>query len=234
VAALGRSLAEADLVIPASPGGQKVLSDGQLASVRAWWSRSLKGPVRVQLYVDGAGCDSCEVTSRVLQQLQQASEKLHVSVALAGEARRAGEPFERLPETRVATRTGNTVRFVGTQVGVEVTSLVQTIADASLEAAPLPADLMKRARAVPHGSWVRVFVGPACTHCPGAVRSAVALALANPKLAVEVVGTADFPALARSFKVSAVPTTVVNGRSFFVDPHTPAQVLEALQASPPT
>lgn len=226
-------VAQEEFVIPASPGSQKVLSNAQIASVRAWWGRSMKAPVRLQLFVDGAGCDSCEVTSRVVQQLQQASDKLHINVTLAAAARRDGEPFDKLPEARVITRTGNSIRFIGTQVGVEVTSLVQTIADASLDASPLPPDLVARARGLKPGSWLRVFVGPACTHCPGAVRAAVALALASPALAVEVVGTADFPELARAFKVQAVPTTVVNGRVFFEDPRSPANVLAALLATPP-
>jgi alkyl hydroperoxide reductase subunit AhpF len=193
----------------------------------------MDGRVRVQVFVDGAGCDACEVTSRVLQQLQTASDKLQVSVQLAAQARSAREPFDRLPETRVHMANGNVVRFFGTQVGVEVTSLVQTIADASLSLAPLPPEAVKGARTLAPGSWLRVFVGPACTHCPGAVRAAVALAHANPTLAVEVVGTAEFPELARAFKVAAVPTTVVNGRAFFEDPRSPVDVLEALLATPP-
>jgi alkyl hydroperoxide reductase subunit AhpF len=222
-----------ELVIPASPGTQQILSPGQLSSIEAWWARAMAGPVRVQLLVDGPGCEACEVTARVVQQLQRASRHLTVNVALARTA--AGEPprLDRLPETRVHTRTGSTIRFFGTQVGVEVTSLVQTIADASLDHSPLPPDLVRSARALPEGSWVRVFVGPACTHCPGAVRAAVALGLANPSLSVEVVVTPEFPELARRFRVSAVPTTVVNGRAFFEDPRRPAELLEALHASPP-
>ncbi len=222
-----------EFVIPASTGSQNVLTAAQVASVRKWWATELAAPVRVQLFVDGPGCDSCEVTSRVLQQLQQASDKLEVNVTLAAAARRPGEDFDKRPETRVSTSTGNTIRFYGTQVGVEVTSLVQTIADASLPAAPLPANIIQRARTIPVDSWLRVFVGPACTHCPGAVRAAVALALAHKELSVEVVGTADFPGLARAFKISAVPTTVINGRTFFEDPRSPSDVLDALLASPP-
>jgi alkyl hydroperoxide reductase subunit AhpF len=223
-----------ELAIPASPGSQHVLTPAQVASVRKWWAHALQGPVRVQLFVDGQGCDACEVTSRVLQQLQGASPHLQVNVALASSARRSGEAFDKLPEVRVQTRGGNAVRFFGTQVGVEVTSLVQTIADASLPSPPLSPDLVKRARAVPKGSWLRVFVGPACTHCPGAVRAAAALALATPNLQVEVVGTPEFPDLARAFKVASVPTTVVNGRAFFEDPRAPSDVLEALLATPPS
>lgn len=223
--------AASDLVIPASTGSQHVLTAAQVASIRKWWEIALVAPVRVQLFVDGAGCDSCEVTSRVLQQLQQASDKLAVNVTLAAAARRHGEAFDKRPETRVTTANGNTIRFYGTQVGVEVTSLVQTIADASLPSAPLPPDLISRARVIAPGSWLRVFVGPACTHCPGAVRAAVALAIAWKELSVEVVGTADFPDLARAFKISSVPTTVVNGRAYFEDPRSPYDVLEALIAN---
>ena len=223
----------AELVIPASPASQKVLSAAQVASIGAYLARQMEGPVRVQLFVDGPGCEACEVTGRVLQQVQQASRKVSVNVTLAAGSRRQGQDLDRLPEARVFTRNGNHVRFLGTQVGVEVTSLVQTIADASLERAPLPPDALKRAAALPEGSWLRVFVGAACTHCPGAVRSAVALALANRSLSVDVVQTADFPDLGRSFKISAVPTTVVNGRAFFQEGRSPVEVLEALYANPP-
>ncbi len=229
---MGKS-STAELVIPASPASQKVLSASQVASIRVYLTRQMEGPVRVQLYVDGPGCEACEVTGRVLQQVQEVVPKLTVNVTLAAGARRAGEDLDRLPDVRVFTRNGNHVRFLGTQVGVEVTSLVQTIADASLPQAPVPPDALKRAGALPAGSWLRVFVGPACTHCPGAVRAAVALALANRSLAVEVIQTADFPDLGRSFKISTVPTTVVNGRAFFQEGHSPLEVLEALLANPP-
>lgn len=223
----------ADLVIPASPASQKVLSAAQVASIRVYLERRMEGPVRVQLYVDGPGCEACEVTGRVLQQIQEVSPKLTVNVTPAAGARRAGESLSRLPDVRVFTRNGNQVRFLGTQVGVEVTSLVQTIADASLEQAPVPPDTVRRASALPEGSWLRVFVGAACTNCPGAVRAAVALAVANRNLSVEVIQTADFPDLGRSFKISSVPTTVVNGRAFFHEGHSPLEVLEALAANPP-
>lgn len=230
---MARARTEADLIMPASTGSQHILTAAQVDSIRKWWAHALHGPVRVQLFVDGAGCDSCEVTSRVLQQLQQASPHLQVNVVLAAQARRQGEALEKLPETRVHTRGGNSIRFFGTQVGVEVTSLVQTIADASLPSAPLQPDLIARARAVAAGSWLRVFVGPACTHCPGAVRAAVAVALASPRIHVEVVGASEFPDLARAFKVASVPTTVVNGRAYFEDPRAPSDVLDALLSTPP-
>jgi hypothetical protein len=66
------------------------------------------------------------------------------------------------------------------------------------------------------------------------VRAAVALALAAPRLQVEVVGASEFPQLARAFKVASVPTTVVNGRAYFEDPRAPGQVLDALLANPPS
>lgn len=220
-----------ELVIPASPGTQHILSRGQLESIRSWWTRTLTAPVRMQLYVDGPGCEACEVTARVAQQLQRASPHLSVHVALARAPEADEARVDMLPETRVHTRTGNTIRFYGTQVGVEVTSLVQTVADASLERSPLPVDLVRAARALPEGSWVRVFVGPACTHCPGAVRAAVALAMATKSLSVEVVVTPEFPELARRFRIGSVPTTVVNGRAYFEDPRRPAELLEALHAT---
>jgi len=222
-----------ELVIPASPGNQEILSGGQIESIRAWWGRTLTSPVRVQLFVDGPGCQACEVTARVVQQLQRASPRLTVSVALARGAPADPPRLDMLPETRVHTRTGNTIRFFGTQVGVEVTSLVQTVADASLDRPPLPPDVLGSARALPAGSWVRVFVGPACTHCPGAVRAAVALALATNALSVDIVAAPEFPELARRFRVGGVPTTVVNGRAYFEDPRRPADLLEALRAAPP-
>lgn len=219
---------EQEFVIPASPGGQKILSDAQVASIRAWWKKTFHGPVRVQLFVDGPGCSACEITARVLQQLEQATDKLRVHVAIPSKAQTPTGPFDKLPEVRVLTRAGSVIRFYGTQVGAEITSLVQTIADASLERAPLPPDVIARTRGVKEGSWIRVFVGPTCPHCPGAVRAASALAVANPKISLEVVEAGEFPELARRFKVASVPTTVVNGRAYFTDAHAPAEVLEAL------
>ena len=56
-----------------------------------------------------------------------------------------------------------------------------------------------------------VLVGPGCHHCPEAVRQAVALVAASPKLRLSVVDATVFPELAASHGARSVPTTLLPG-----------------------
>lgn len=54
-----------------------------------------------------------------------------------------------------------------------------------------------------------LFISPTCGVCPHQVRSAATVALASPKVVLEIVDTTQEPRLANEYEVRAVPTTVV-------------------------
>jgi HEAT repeat protein len=61
-----------------------------------------------------------------------------------------------------------------------------------------------------------VFIAHGCRSCPHQVRSAATLALASPRISVEIVDVAHEPELAAQYEVSSVPTTVVDDELIMV------------------
>jgi HEAT repeat protein len=61
-----------------------------------------------------------------------------------------------------------------------------------------------------------LFIGQGCPACPHQVRSVATLALASPRISVEIVDVTVEPELAAQYEVSAVPTTVVNDELIMV------------------
>jgi len=61
-----------------------------------------------------------------------------------------------------------------------------------------------------------LFIGHGCPACPHQVRSVATLALASPRVSVEVVAVKKDPELAAQYEISAVPTTVVDDELIMV------------------
>jgi glutaredoxin len=56
---------------------------------------------------------------------------------------------------------------------------------------------------------VHVFTTPTCPHCPRAVNAAHEMAFASPNITSYAVEVTEYPDLARRYRVSGVPKTVV-------------------------
>ena len=61
-----------------------------------------------------------------------------------------------------------------------------------------------------------LFIGAGCPACPHQVRSVATLALASPRISVEIVDAGREPELAAQYEVRAVPTTVVDDELIMV------------------
>lgn len=58
---------------------------------------------------------------------------------------------------------------------------------------------------------IEVFIAPSCPNCPQAVRAAIALAVADPLVAVTVIDADEHRGRAEEMRLQSVPTTVVDG-----------------------
>lgn len=113
------------------------------------------------------------------------------------------------------------LRFMGIPSGYEFSTVLETIN--MLGGAPIePNESTKRVAAVTAGVRLRTFVTPTCPHCPRAVLTTFAFAVANEHIVAEVVDSTAFPALASSYFVGSVPDTVVEG--FALDAAPPERV----------
>lgn len=103
------------------------------------------------------------------------------------------------------------IRFLGAPAGYEFMSLVEAILLAGTGASGLSetskALLAERVTAPLH---IRVFVTPSCPHCPRAVTLAHRMAVEHPLIQATCVEATEFMDLARRYRVTGVPKTVVN------------------------
>ena len=58
-----------------------------------------------------------------------------------------------------------------------------------------------------------MFVTPSCPYCPQMARLAYHMALESPHITAEVIEAQEFTELSQRFKVRAVPTTVIDGKT---------------------
>jgi glutaredoxin len=63
---------------------------------------------------------------------------------------------------------------------------------------------------------ILLFIGRGCPACPHQVRAVATLALASPKIAVEIVDVMAEPEMAEQYQITTVPTTVVDDELIIV------------------
>lgn len=73
---------------------------------------------------------------------------------------------------------------------------------------------------------ILLFIAPGCPVCPHQVKAVATVALANPRIAVEIVDATQDPELAQRYDIQSVPTTIIDDELVLVGV-TPAPKLAA-------
>ena len=102
------------------------------------------------------------------------------------------------------------MRFLGMPGGYEFISLVQAILLAGGRQSQLSDASRERLAAVDKPVTMHVFTTPSCPHCPRAVTMAHEMAFASPHVQAFAVEATEYPDLARRYRVTGVPKTVVD------------------------
>jgi glutaredoxin-like protein len=101
------------------------------------------------------------------------------------------------------------LRMYGLPQGYEFGSLVDAILDVSSGQSGLGADTKAALRALDKRVHIQVFSTPTCPYCPRAVRLAYRFAIESDKVTADGIEVTGFPDLARKYRVTSVPKTVV-------------------------
>jgi glutaredoxin-like protein len=103
------------------------------------------------------------------------------------------------------------MRFLGAPAGYEFMSLVEAVILAGTgESGLTPESKELIATHVQAPLDVQVFVTPTCPHCPRAVTLAHRMAMESPLIRATCVEATEFLDLARKYRVTGVPKTIVN------------------------
>ena len=181
---------------------------------------AMTGPVRLLFFTQTFGCDTCLQTRQVIDELPLLSSRItidEVNIVLERE-RALAYGIDRVPALALigqddeGRERDSHIRFLGTPAGYEFISLVRAILLVGGGASMLSAESREKLSAIDRPMSMHVFSTPTCPHCPRAVTLAHEIAWANPHVTAYAVEATEYPDLARRYRVTGVPKTVINDR----------------------
>lgn len=192
----------------------------ETSQLRRHLAERLGGPVKLRFFRrrepaattgEGLGCDE---TLALLEEVAALSRRLELSVHdLDGEPALAAElGVTRVPTTVLSGAARGRVRWLGLPTGHELGALLGDLVDVSRGSTRLGAAAQRSLAGLRSELRLAVFVTPACPLCPGVARLAHQLAVESPHVSADVIEALEFPELVERYRVSGVPTVVVDER----------------------
>jgi len=169
-------------------------------------------PVRFLLFVTEKDPKSTEVMESFLGEVSATNDKLSVEkIEVEKEKEKAKEfGIYAVPCFAVVAEENSKVLYYGMPLGHEFSTFLLDIVDISTGKPNIPGDLIKKVKEIDGPLHLQVFVSETCPHCPHAAKLAHDMAILNPKVQADVIDAAQFKPIAQAFRITSVPTTVVN------------------------
>lgn len=172
----------------------------------------MTGPVRLVLFTQAIGCDTCATTERIVQSLAETNPLLTVEmknpVLDADDAAAYG--VSRVPGIAIVGAQDYGLRFYGAPDGYELVSLLEGILLASAGDSQLSDEARATVAGISTARHLQVFSTPTCPHCPKAVRLGWQLAIESEHVRTDAVSAVEYPDLVHAHRVTGVPKTVIN------------------------
>lgn len=195
---------------------EKLLNDQIIGQVKDVFGQ-LQEPVQILFFGRKKGCDYCEDTLQLAQEIVELSEKISLSIYDLDDhtdtARQYG--VDKTPAIVIAGRDGDSIqdygiRYSGIPSGHEFSSFIHSIILVSGRDSGLSAQAREFLANLTEPVHLQVFVTPTCPYCPQAVILAHQMALESPLVVGEMIEAMEFPDLADRYGVSGVPQTTIN------------------------
>jgi len=192
--------------------------------LRDRFARELAKQVRIDfftqkessLFVPGhQPCQYCKPARQMLEEVAALSDLISLRQHTIDEDRETFTRYgvDKVPALAFPAGDGRWLKYYGFPGGQEFLTLVETIVDLSRGEKLLTDSVRKRLRKLKKDVLIQVFVTPSCPYCPQMARLAYHMALESPHVTAEVIEAQEFPELSQRFKVRAVPTTVIDGKT---------------------
>ena len=202
--------------------------------------QALNHPVTILLFTQKVGCDYCDETRAIAEEVAGLSDKLALEVHDVETDKALADQYGIVHTPAIAlVRSGDKdlgIRYFGIPAGYEFTSLIQDILMIGSGDSGLSSATKQWAAELKTPVHLQVFVTPTCPYCPQAVVLAHRLAMESSLIHADMVEASEFPELAEKYDVMGVPRTVIN-EDFYVEGAVPeARLLmklkEAVAAAP--
>jgi glutaredoxin-like protein len=197
-------------------------------------------PVTILFFTQVIDCAPCDETREILREITALTDRVTVEeVSLSLEQARATQyGIDRVPglvvlvgDAKVDTR----IRFLGAPEGWDFLALVDAIlAVSGGSPQKLSAKTIERLEQLTSPLSLHVFVTATCPHCPRAVAIANRMAFQNPHITATTVQATEFYDLARKYRVSGVPKTVVSNGNEILGALPEAEFVDEVLSLPDT
>jgi len=176
--------------------------------------------VHLIFFTQTLDCETCLQTRQILDELPQLSDRIVIDEVnfILDPARAAQYGIDRVPAIALASAADDAtgpledsrIRFLGIPAGYEFIALIQAILIAGGRSPNLTEASRQQLTAVDRPITLKVFSTPTCPHCPRAALLAFEMAAASPFVTSYAVEVTEYPDLARRYRVTGVPKTVVD------------------------
>ncbi len=174
---------------------------------------SLPGPVRLVMFTQEQGCEYCQETRQLVEEIAELSPRINAEIYdFQNDQAKAEElGIDKVPAIAVIGAQDYGIRFYGIPSGYEFSSFLHAIRSVAMGKPELSDATLNTLAGVTQPVHIQVFVTPTCPYCPQAVVLAHQMAIASPMVRADMVEAMEFPHLAAKYQVMAVPRTVING-----------------------
>jgi glutaredoxin-like protein len=194
-----------------------LISDADQTRLRDDFAQMTR-PVRLLFFTQTLDCETCLQTRQVIDELPPLNPLISIEEVnfVLDRERAAQYGIDRVPAIALVgvddkgQERDSHIRFLGTPSGYEFVSLIRAVMLVGGGQPLLSEQGRAMVAAVDRPMTLHVFTTPTCPHCPKAVVLAHEMAWANPNLTAFAVEATEYPDLARKYRVTGVPKTVVD------------------------
>lgn len=176
------------------------------------FSKELVNPVKIKLFSQTIGCETCQIAEELLKELSQINEKVSLEVYSTVLDKEVTQKYgvSRVPTIVIEGEKDYGIRYIGLPSGLEFSTLVKGITLVSKGQPELSAKTLELISSVDVPLEIMVFVTTSCGYCPAAAVMAMNFAISNDSISALIVDAAENPDLAQLYQVVGVPKIVIN------------------------
>jgi glutaredoxin-like protein len=208
-----------------------LISDDVAADLKKEF-QNLKNPVRLLVFSQALADPESDQVRRLVEELAGLDPRLHAESYnfILDKDRVDAVGIARVPAIAVMGESRDYgLRMYGLPEGYEFGSLVDAILDVSSGESGLSEETKTALRALDKPVHIQVFSTPTCPYCPRAVRLAYQFAIESEQVTADGIEVTGYPDLARKYRVSSVPKTVLGEDVEFIGAGPESMLLKHVQ-----
>ncbi|ACG58133.1 glutaredoxin-like domain protein [Hydrogenobaculum sp. Y04AAS1] len=183
------------------------------AQLKDIFEKNLKEPVKLKLFSQAIGCESCGITEQLMQEVKEVGgDKLSLEIVspLTNQELASSYGIERVPTLAIEGEKDYGIRYIGLPAGLEFNTLIHGIIQVSQRDPGLKERTLEILKDVDVPIDIMVFVTTSCGYCPAAAITAFKFAIANDYITSKAIDASENMDLSERFQVVGVPKIVLN------------------------